>query len=177
MSLSSFSDAAVSLSAQYASNTAKASAGPPEAKAVAAEAEAAFVRTVPALVHRMVKRVASTLNAVADNVDSLPALLDLSDGTETLAGDAGKAEGDASLKDQASAAAATDAAKMQFRDLMSWEVDNNSPDPGQAVTLRKFKAVNMLLIAERANTREEAIVSTQAFSLRSIKRRNVLDIA
>eukprot|EP01046_Picozoa_sp_COSAG06_P116135 COSAG06_NODE_63103_length_263_cov_0.634146_1_plen_51_part_01 len=46
---------------------------------------------------------------------------------------------------------------MQFRDLMCWEVDSNSPDPGQAVTLRKYEAVNMLLIAERANTREEAI--------------------
>ena len=167
MALSTFSDAAVQLSETFAENTAKAGEESPEAKAVAAEVEASFVKNVPSLVHSMVKSVAGTLNAVADNVDSLPSLLDLSDGTETVLARSQdkKCDGDSVSKqsladgglDPLASSSSSEAAKMQFRDLMCWEVDSNSPDPGQAVTLRKYEAVNMLLIAERANTREEAI--------------------
>jgi hypothetical protein len=168
MALSTFSDAAVRLSEDFAENTTKAGRESLQAKAVAAEVEASFVKTVPSLVHSMVKSVARTLNAVADNVDSLPSLLDLSDGTETvLERPQDKKSHDESIPKQSltgghpldplASSPSSEAAKMQFRDLMCWEVDSNSPDPGQAVTLRKYEAVNMLLIAERANTREEAI--------------------
>ena len=104
------------------------------------QAQAAFVGTVPDLVRGMVKGVAATLAAVADNVESLPPQLDLGDGTEppTQRAEAVEEDGkDAEGKGKAEAAAAAAAAKkaaaaqMQFRDLMSWEVESNSPDPGQ----------------------------------------------
>lgn len=143
----------MSLSDDFATATAKAESA--AAKAAAADAEAAFVRVVPALVHRMVNGVAGTLAAVADNVESLPPSLDLSDGTEVLP--AYTKTKTAEEVDPSARSTAAETARMQFRDLMCWEVEANQPDPGQAVALRKYEAVNMLLIAERATTREEAV--------------------
>jgi hypothetical protein len=162
IALSTLSAATVSLSDRFSTATAEA-ATTPAADEAAAE-QATFVRTVPELVCKMVSRVASTLAAVADNTESLPPLLDLGaqhvhDTSSPAAGGGDETQSTDTVV--ASAETNDDAGPppnhAQFRDLMSWDVDENSPDPGQAVTLRKYEAVNMLLIAERAKTREEAI--------------------
>uniref|UniRef100_A0A6S8D826 ubiquitinyl hydrolase 1 n=1 Tax=Aureoumbra lagunensis TaxID=44058 RepID=A0A6S8D826_9STRA len=47
----------------------------------------------------------------------------------------------------------------QFRDALAWRVEAGEPDPGQAVLLRKYLAIDALQIPSIATTRDEAIAA------------------
>lgn len=44
----------------------------------------------------------------------------------------------------------------QFQDKLAWDVDDNSPDPGLAVFLRKYIPVDMLQIPQKAKKTQNA---------------------
>jgi len=46
---------------------------------------------------------------------------------------------------------------MQFQDILAWEMCDAEPDPGQAVTLRKYLPVDLLQIPKKATTRASAV--------------------
>eukprot|EP00457_Paulinella_chromatophora_P000002 gb/GEZN01000002.1/.p1 GENE.gb/GEZN01000002.1/~~gb/GEZN01000002.1/.p1 ORF type:complete len:6816 (+),score=1425.09 gb/GEZN01000002.1/:114-20561(+) len=45
----------------------------------------------------------------------------------------------------------------QFMHAVAWEDEHNVPDPGQAVFLRKYQAIDLLQIPQKARTRVEAV--------------------
>jgi hypothetical protein len=48
---------------------------------------------------------------------------------------------------------------MQFQDMLVWDIENSTPDAGQAVTLRKYIPVDLLQIPQKATTRDEAVTA------------------
>ena len=88
------------------------------------------------------------LEAIADQEEDLPPILYVDQGKSTILDD----------KDNATKNTKKEScAKIQFRDLLTWDVEPNTPDPGQVKALLKYDPVDMLLIKERAQTRKEAV--------------------
>lgn len=153
MALSSFSDATVKLTEAHEQNVKNCECSQPECMGSAEEekqaginleearkANALFKSKVPEATRHRVLALASDLAACAEDEEDLPAPLELM-GAESK-------EKEFDEKDPAS---------MQFKDHLCWDTEDNTPDPGQAVTLRKYDPVDLLQIPEKANTREEAI--------------------
>ena len=46
---------------------------------------------------------------------------------------------------------------MQFRDMLAWDVERNTPDYGQKVDLRKYVPIDFMQLPRRAETRDEAV--------------------
>jgi thiol-disulfide isomerase/thioredoxin len=152
MALSSFSDATVKLSEAHEQNILRLKASNPEcfseeekkdakeALENAVKASDMFKAKVPEATRHRVLTLASDLLACAEDEEDLPAPLEL-----------------AGAADEKKCFDEADPAAMQFKDHLCWDVEDNIPDPGQAVTLRKYDPVDLLQIPEKANTREEAI--------------------
>ena len=85
-------------------------------------------------VHTLTEEVRTSLAALKDDEVALPAKL-------SLAGE--KEQGDQ--------------AKMQFRDMLAWEVEGGNPDPGQIVDLTKYVPIDFMQLPEKVTTRDEAI--------------------
>jgi hypothetical protein len=43
--------------------------------------------------------------------------------------------------------------------MLSWDVAHTDPDPGQAVSLRKYVPIDFLQIPQKVTTRDEAITA------------------
>jgi hypothetical protein len=152
MALSSFSDATVKLSEAHEANVKRLELSNPEcmsspeeeneSKAQLEEARKAnelFRAKVPEATRQRVLALATDLAACAEDEEELPPPLEL------MGAPADKCFDE------------TDPSAMQFKDHLCWEAEDNIPDPGQAVTLRKYDPVDLLQIPEKANTREQAI--------------------
>jgi len=46
--------------------------------------------------------------------------------------------------------------QIQFCDLMAWDMENSSPDPGHLLSLKKYIPVDLMQIPERVHSRQEA---------------------
>lgn len=97
-----------------------------------------------ALTHtqQLVDQVRKRLKECEDKTVELPSRLDLSGPTQF--------NPDGSVLD-------TDPSLTQYRDLMAWSMEQNDPDPGQAVSLCKYVPIDMLQIPRKASTRDEAV--------------------
>jgi hypothetical protein len=120
---------------------------------------------VLAAVHALVEDVSAMLAFCEEEDGDLPPQLDLTGAKETAAKEA---ESDPSGTTSASAPATAtatvsdptpDPAYMQFRDMLLWDVEANTPDAGQAVTLRPYIPVDFLQIPQKASTRDEAVTA------------------
>ena len=120
MALSSFSAATVALADAHA-----AAAGP-------GAPAPTFSAAVPEATRARIMQLGADLAACADNVESVPPHLDLSG--PRLAG---------------SEETGPDPALVQSKDHLMWDVEENVPDPGQSVTLRKYDPVDMLQLPEK----------------------------
>jgi uncharacterized membrane protein YgcG len=135
---------------------------------------ASFVEESVERVLQLVDELNAALDSCADEEVELPSVLALGgpEEREVWAEKRAKAraEGSGSGGVAAAAEAGTDAASaappavsgddpslMQFEDMLGWDVEINDPDPGQAVTLRKYVPVDMLQVPVKVATREEAV--------------------
>jgi hypothetical protein len=100
-----------------------------------AKAGGEFAQVVPEATRQRVQALAADLARCVDDAVVLQPFLDLA-GPKADA-----AEDDPSI--------------VQFKDLWCWDVEENSPNPGQAVTLRKFDPIDLLQIPEKASTRAQ----------------------
>jgi len=169
MALSSFSDASVRVAADISAEAAAAKAVttataapemPTDEKTCAAAVT--FAIEVPEATRARVLQLGADLLTCAEDVESLPPYLDLTGlRNGTLQPEAPlSSESTGAGADTAVTAAATqdlDPALMQFRDHLMWEVEDNIPDPGQAVTLRKYEPIDLLQLPEKASTRAQAV--------------------
>ena len=115
-----------------------------------------FLRLIPEAVRKKVVDTGAILQAIAEQEEDLPPHLHL--GTTEIDDKAITAEkGNDINNDNGIKQEATPSSKIQFRDLLTWDADPNIPDPGQTVSLRKYDPIDMLLIKERAKTRDEAV--------------------
>jgi len=160
MALSSLSDASVRVAADISAEAAAATAAAnktaetfPDEKSHAA---VTFAVEVPEATRARVLQLGADLSTCAEDVESLPPHLDLTGlRNDTLQPEVPT---QSTNKDDATAAAqGPDPALMQFRDHLMWEVEDNIPDPGQAVTLRKYEPIDLLQLPEKASTRAQAV--------------------
>lgn len=117
--------------------------------------DAPFSSLVLDQVREVVDAVREQLASCADKdrEESLPARINLAgpaDPAQEVAASAG-AGTDAGADDK------VEPALMQFRDMLAWDTEDNTPDPGQLVFLRKYVPLDMLQIPEKAHTRAHAV--------------------
>lgn len=117
-----------------------------------------FLNLVPDTVRRKVTDVGVILQTISEEEEDLPPLLYLDEGEGNMnLKSVDEKESKNNNASNASNASTKNKAHVQFRDLLAWDMELNTPDPGQTISLRKYDPVDMLLIKERAKTREEAV--------------------
>lgn len=123
-------------SAQTATSTlaaapAASSSAPSRSSTTAANSDAPFDEVTPEAARRLAERLLAELDDVPAARDAAAAgVLDLNATMPT-----------------------------QWRDALAWRVDPAGADPGQAVMLRKYVAIDALQVTEMATTRTEAIAA------------------
>ena len=162
------------------------------------EAAVAFTTNVPEAVRGKVLELAGALMACSENVIDIPPFLDLTAPKNELRSNdndspptiprtkptpiedlisSGSGEvvpkADKEINKSAVLTSNTldrrDPANTQFRDHWCWEVETNTPDPGQTYMLRKYDPVNVLQLPERARTLAEAIDAIRLCDRQCIK--------
>ena len=153
-----------------------------------------FANTVPEAARAKVLELAGALTACSDNVEDLPPFLDLSGPanedqsaltrppppaaplTEPTPIDDGSGSGASPLSSSSIRKLPpldkNDRANVQFRDHWCWEVEDNAPDPGQTVTLRKYDPIDVLQLPERARNLAEAVDAIRLCDRQCIKMTN-----
>ena len=154
IAIRTFSDWAVKLSEDYAEVIKKGEDG-----TIVQEAQG-FLHLVPDAVRAKVVDTGAILQAITEQEEDLPPILYLDQGKSTTPDD---------ITTITNTTTKESSAKMQFRDLLTWDLEPNTPDPGQVNALRKYDPVDMLLIKERAQTRDEAVEALRQCDLMCVR--------
>jgi len=104
---------------------------------------AKFVEGALEHVRLLVEDVRAKLAACVDEVVALPPRLDLTLDPKKIG------DNNPTTNPQA----------VQFKDTPAWDVDENTPDPGQVMFLRKYIPIDMMQIPQKVTTRDEAVLA------------------
>eukprot|EP00957_Ditylum_brightwellii_P201357 15325273-Ditylum_brightwellii.AAC.1 len=108
---------------------------------------------------KLTSDVLESLSAIEDKEVDLPSKLDLSQTSQTDDVDADSGPNQADVIPFSNLNDNPDPALVQFRDSLAWEVNPNTPDPGQKVDLQKYVPIDMLQIPKCCLTRNDCVIA------------------